>query len=544
MSQSSIEKDLIAEILHLREQLDEAHETLYAIHQGEVDALVVSTPQGPQVYTLSGAEKPYRLLVEEMNEGAVILSDDNTILYCNKGFAKMVNHPIDTLFGSNIQSIIALPHLKKFQKLLSLGRTGKGPKSKEVTLQANGGHLVATQMSVNSVLIDDTKKTFLVTTDLSHTMEDELKHYTSSLEKEIFQRKKAEDALKQSEQLYRMLFENTEYAFIIFEPLFDKDDKRGDFLILQANKALEQQTGLKTSELIGKRIKEILPNIEPVWITTITDVVKKGKSIHNEGYNKDTNRWYDVYFLPYGKSQVAALFTDITERKDLEIQLHEKERLAIIGQTAGMVGHDIRNPLQAIIGDLYLLNEAIETIPKDEDKTNSKEIIEGIEENINYINKIVADLQDYSRKIEPKLEEIDLKEAVENVLLAIDIPKNITTFSFVEPNTKVITDSIYIRRILANLITNAIQAMPNGGKITIAVTYQNNSVKIVIKDTGQGMTKEIQEKLFTPLFTTKAKGQGFGLAVVKKFIEELGGTISFESKYNEGTKFTIIFPNK
>src|SRR5690606_9530306 len=146
---------------------------------------------------------------------------------------------------------------------LSLGRTGKGPKSKEVTLQANGGHLVATQMSVNSVLIDDTKKTFLVTTDLSHTMEDELKHYTSSLEKEMFQRKKAEDALKQSEQLYRMLFANTEYAFIIFEPLFDKDDKRGDFLILQANKALEQQTGLKTSELIGKRIKEILPNIEP-----------------------------------------------------------------------------------------------------------------------------------------------------------------------------------------------------------------------------------------------------------------------------------------
>ena len=83
-------KALLAENQTLKQQLAEAQETLRAIHHGEVDALVVSTPQGPQVYTLTGAETLYRLLIEEMREGAVMLCDDNTILYCNKGFAGMV----------------------------------------------------------------------------------------------------------------------------------------------------------------------------------------------------------------------------------------------------------------------------------------------------------------------------------------------------------------------------------------------------------------------------------------------------------------------
>ena len=83
-------EDLVAEVQELRTQLEEAQETLNAIKRGEIDGLVISTPKGEQVYTITGAEKPYRALIEDMREGAVMLSDDNTVLYCNSGFAKMM----------------------------------------------------------------------------------------------------------------------------------------------------------------------------------------------------------------------------------------------------------------------------------------------------------------------------------------------------------------------------------------------------------------------------------------------------------------------
>jgi len=225
-------------------------------------------------------------------------------------------------------------------------------------------------------------------------------------------------------------------------------------------------------------------------------------------------------------------------------QLKESERMVTIGQTAGMVGHDIRNPLQAIIGDLYLLKIGAQEMLNQESRQLALETIDGINENIGYINKIVADLQDYARQTAPKIEEVDLESVIDRAFSTITIPQNIETKRYVEPNTKLKTDPTYIRRIITNLSTNAIQAMPNGGKLTVEAICrkQDKIVQIIISDTGPGIPKEVQDKLFTPLFTTKSKGQGFGLAVVKKFVEELGGTISFESQEGKGTKFIVNLP--
>lgn len=228
------------------------------------------------------------------------------------------------------------------------------------------------------------------------------------------------------------------------------------------------------------------------------------------------------------------------------MQLKESERMATIGQTAGMVGHDIRNPLQAIVGDLYLLKIDSQEIPNQESRQSTLEIIENINENISYINKIVADLQDYARQTAPQIEEVNLESTIDKTFSTITIPKNIEAKYYVEPNTKLKTDSTYIRRIITNLSTNAIQAMPNGGKLTIEAKRkdQDKTVQIIIADTGAGITKEVQDKLFKPLYTTKSKGQGFGLAVAKKFVEELGGAISFESQIGKGTKFIVELPIK
>jgi signal transduction histidine kinase len=223
--------------------------------------------------------------------------------------------------------------------------------------------------------------------------------------------------------------------------------------------------------------------------------------------------------------------------------LRDSERLAAIGETAGMVGHDIRNPLQSISGELYLARTNLDSLPDNHAKEDLKESVSYIEEQLVYVNKIVQDLQDYAKKPMPQLQETDLEKTVQDVLSSLNIPESITvSCSLKAVFPKIKTDPIYLRRILTNLISNSIQAMPKGGKLTVSAERKGRNVFISIEDTGKGIPEEIREKLFKPLFTTKSKGQGFGLAVVKKLAEALNGKVTVESHQGKGARFTLEFP--
>ena len=209
-------------------------------------------------------------------------------------------------------------------------------------------------------------------------------------------------------------------------------------------------------------------------------------------------------------------------------KLKDSERLAAIGATAGMVGHDIRNPLQAITGDVYLAKTELATVPESEEKNNIQESLTEIAKNIDYINKIVQDLQDFARPLNPNAGEANLKLIIAKLLEKNGLPENVKVSVKVEDMAeKVNADADYLNRILYNLVTNAVQAMPKGGKLTIHVYKEANDVVITIKDTGVSIPKAIQSKMFTPMFTTKSKGQSFGLPVVKRMTESLSGTVFF-----------------
>jgi PAS domain S-box-containing protein len=224
-------------------------------------------------------------------------------------------------------------------------------------------------------------------------------------------------------------------------------------------------------------------------------------------------------------------------------QLKDAERLAAIGATAGMVGHDIRNPLQAITSDVFLAKSEIAETPDSEQKNMALESLGEIEKNIDYINKIVQDLQDYARPLNPKIEESDLKQIIEAMISKNGLPKNIKVKVKIEDKArKIEADSYYLNRILYNLVTNSVQAMPQGGKLTIEAYKEARGTLLSIKDTGVGIPKDIQEKMFTLMFTTKAKGQGFGLPVVKRMAESLGGKVTFTSEEGKGTTFTVCLP--
>jgi signal transduction histidine kinase len=226
-------------------------------------------------------------------------------------------------------------------------------------------------------------------------------------------------------------------------------------------------------------------------------------------------------------------------------QLKDSERLAAIGATAGMVGHDIRNPLQAITSDVYLAKIELASVPDAEWKTNALESLTEIEKNVTYINKIVQDLQDYARPLKPIAKKLNLPELIEDLIRKNGIPEEIKVGVKVQKEAaNIVADPEIIRRVLANLMTNAVQAMPEGGKLSIRIAEESNDVVITVQDTGVGIPEETKARLFTPLFTTKSKGQGFGLAVVKRMVEAMGGTVTFESEIGKGTKFIIRFPSK
>jgi PAS domain S-box-containing protein len=257
----------------------------------------------------------------------------------------------------------------------------------------------------------------------------------------------------------------------------------------------------------------------------------------------------------------VAIFEVITKKRELEKkldlqmndleklvlqqveQLKNAERLSAIGQTAGMIGHDIRNPLQAIFGEIYLLKCDVDSLPKSEVKESFKEGLGNIEESLSYINKIIIDLQDYAKPPKPILEKVAFERIIQEVISTMDIPETVQVTVLLEEGSLALkTDTTYMKRILTNLVSNAIQALTNGGKISIKVKRKEDKALLSVEDTGQGIPIEVRDKIFMPLVTTKPKGQGFGLAVVKKLTEALNGTVTFESELGKGTRFNIEFP--
>ncbi|MEM3536617.1 MAG: GAF domain-containing protein [Candidatus Bathyarchaeia archaeon] len=226
------------------------------------------------------------------------------------------------------------------------------------------------------------------------------------------------------------------------------------------------------------------------------------------------------------------------ELKESQEQLLKAQRFAVIGELAGMVGHDLRNPLTSIAGAQYYLKKRLAS------DANGKinEMLDLIEKNITYSNKIINDLLDYSREIELEEMERTPKTLIKETLEHVEIPKNIKVIDSTRDEPKIRVDAEKIKRAFINIIKNAVDAMPKGGKLTIKCRKLNGYVEFSFSDTGVGMSKQTMEKLWTPLFTTKAKGMGFGLPICKRFIEAHGGNITVKSAVGKGTTFTVTLP--
>ena len=235
------------------------------------------------------------------------------------------------------------------------------------------------------------------------------------------------------------------------------------------------------------------------------------------------------------------LFRDVSEMQRLRRQAERHDRLKELGEMAASVAHEIRNPLGGIKGFASLLQRDLQELPHLQQMAGY--IVEGAEN----LNRLVTNVLNYARPVDLVLETTDL------VPLMIDLLYNVrmdpTLSNAIEYSLNVEADSLMIkvdayrfRSALLNLVVNAVQAMPEGGAICFTLRQEGNHAIVSVTDCGIGIPEENLEKIFSPFFTTKANGSGFGLTEALKIIQSLNGTLEVHSQVGKGTTFTVRLP--
>jgi signal transduction histidine kinase len=227
------------------------------------------------------------------------------------------------------------------------------------------------------------------------------------------------------------------------------------------------------------------------------------------------------------------------ELRDAREKLVRQERLATLGKLSGGVGHELRNPLAAMKNAVYYLKMVV-----DSSQSDVMETLDILEKEVTASEMIITSLLDYAKPKSPTRMKVELREIADSSLSRVSVPDDVEVVTeFDDDIPTLLLDPTQVSRVIINLGRNAVQAMPDGGKLIIrGKVSEPGWVSLSITDTGIGMSDDTMSQLFEPLFTTKAKGIGLGLVIVKTLVEGNGGNVIVQSREGNGSTFTIRFP--
>ena len=227
---------------------------------------------------------------------------------------------------------------------------------------------------------------------------------------------------------------------------------------------------------------------------------------------------------------------------EVQEELVRKEKLALLGQVADTLGHELRNPLGVMNNAVYFL----QTVLADADET-TKEYLGIIKDEIAVAERIVSDLLDAVRTKPPYPEMVEVAVLIQQTLRKCHVPPSVTVrLGIPETLPAVLVDPVQMRQVFWNLITNGVEAMPNGGELEIRADedQEAKTVTVSIKDSGSGIAPEHLDRLFQPMFTTKVRRIGLGLVVVKNLTQVSGGSVEVESTQGKGSTFSVTLPGR
>ena len=540
-----------AELTALRERLDEAEQTLEAIRNGDVDAVVVGSPGGQLVYTLENADRPYRVLIEQMQEGAITLSDDGTILYCNQRFATLLGVERERLLGGSVSAVFAPDDVTAVLSLLR--DTSREAHAHELTLLSSTGRTIPVNVSLVDLKVDEHLPRVIcgVVTDLTHNRRrtEELAGANARLAAEIEERRRVEDSLRLALEAAGMgswemdLVTREARHSLGHDRIFGYDDPIENWSLKRA-----------FAHFVAEDRDAVVRAFEDVQ--RIGHVAFEGR-IHRAG--DQALRWLDVRARTYyerGRAvRIAGVVADITEQRAVEEQLRQAQKMEAVGQLTGGIAHDFNNLLLVIGGSLDMLARRL---PVDERTTR---LLAAAKNGVTRGARLNHQLLAFSRRQDLQVEVVCIDELVPSFahLLERAVGESVTIAIRHAPAAwRCRTDPNQLETAILNLAINARDAMPEGGTLTLATDNRTldataarrhgatpgDYVVVSVVDTGTGMTPEIIAHVFEPFFTTKAigKGTGLGLSQVYGFAKQSEGFVTIDSTPGHGSSVSILLP--
>jgi two-component system sensor histidine kinase PilS (NtrC family) len=315
------------------------------------------------------------------------------------------------------------------------------------------------------------------------------------------------------------------------------------------NAAAERILGLEAAQVVGRSCDEIFGNDSPIpgMVHTSLDALAPISRREWHFPRRDTHRvcvGLSSALLRDRNDQLigaALVFTDLTEIKRLEERIESERRLAMLGEMSAAIAHEFRNYMGTIVGWAKLLTKQVEA------GTEAGSMIEAIRRELGMMQRLIDDLLSFGRRMEPQTERVDLRELVaQGVSLPPDRPDvRVETDWAHGAATTAHWDPTLMRQVLKNLAQNAVDAMPDGGILRVSLGPSRavaDAVEMLVSDTGSGIPAEHAERIFEPFFTLKARGNGLGLALVRKIVTAHGGHITVQSKEGAGTTFCLTMP--
>lgn len=345
-------------------------------------------------------------------------------------------------------------------------------------------------------------------------------------------------------------------------------------LIESVNPATEMLFGYTPAELIGRNVKILMPEpfrsehdgyIDNYLKTGNKKIIGVGREI--VGQRKDGSifpthlavseirfgqrRFFtgiirDITDLKAAERALAAINNQLEERvrartaelKQMQADLLRSEKLATLGQIAGGIAHEIRNPLNAVKTSAYYLSHAQQLSPE-----KLHEHLERIDRQVTLIDHVITALTDVAMLPEPSRHSVDLDTLLRNTVAMMTFPGEIDIeYQLPADLPRCQLDDKQIIIAFKNLLRNARDAMPEGGKLIVGAEAKQGCVDVFFKDNGEGITESILSKIFEPLFTTKARGMGLGLAITRAIVEKNHCELRVASREGTGSCFTVRIP--
>jgi signal transduction histidine kinase/ActR/RegA family two-component response regulator len=537
-------EELLEENERLRTGLEEAEATIEAIRGGEVDAVVVYASPVEQIYTLEGADRPYRLLVEAMQQGVATLNREGVILYCNPYFANLLQAPQERVSGASLEKFLTDADKPVWAGMLA--RANPEPVQCEVQMRRAEDGLFPAALLLNPLPFRGAL--CLSVTDLTQQKQtEELKRVEAAL-------RESEEQTRRTQRMLYNLVERCPFGIYIVD---------ADFRIATMNAGSQTGAFVNVRPVIGRPFDQAMRILWPERVAA--DIIKNFRNTLDTGepyYSKDfVNPRADIdvtegyewelhrITLPDGQHGVVCYYYDSTKLRQVERALREADQKK--NEFLSVLAHELRNPLSPLHNGLQLMKLA---------KTDANVVEQArsmMERQLSQMVHLIDDLMDLTRitqgKIVLRKTRMAVAAAVRNAAdtsrplieqqghdLTIDVPD--------EP-IYVDGDETRLTQVFANLLNNAAKYTDRCGRIRLAVEQQGSDVLVTVEDNGVGIPAHMLPKVFE-MFTQVDRsleraqgGLGIGLKIVKQLVEMHGECIVGESGgHGMGSKFTVRLP--